>query len=64
MNLVGWISPFMHNVRYLYLPGVWIFLLLAEGRPARWYWMAALVALNAISAAYNYSVFRWYEFPI
>jgi protein O-mannosyl-transferase len=59
VNLVDWISPVMHNTRYLYMPGMWIFLLLssaAANNRAR-VWFGLLVLANIGAAVYNYRVF-------
>lgn len=64
VNLVDWISPLMRNTRYLYLPAMWICLLIAVAgvdRPrARW-WLLGIVFANAVAAFYNFHVFHWFD---
>ena len=59
-NLVNWIGPAAQNVRFLYLPSVWIALMLAATSRAR-RWLIALAVANALAATYNMQTFRWIE---
>jgi hypothetical protein len=61
LNLVGWVGPSMQNARYLYLPGVWLFLLLAAlaaRTRAGTAVVAAVVLANAAGVLHNLEVYR------
>jgi hypothetical protein len=61
LNLVGWVGPSMQNARYLYLPGVWLFLFLgalAARTRAGTAVVAAVVLANAAGVLHNLEVYR------
>lgn len=59
-NLVNWISASMQNTRYLYMPSIWIFLLLAAAgsnlRARRW--LVILAIANCLGVAHNVITYR------
>jgi hypothetical protein len=59
-NLVDWIGPIAHNVRYLYLTAVWIALLAAHAARAR-RWLAILAIANALGVVHNLRSFEWID---
>ena len=61
VNLVDWINPIMWNTRYLYMPSLWIWLLIsiaATGKTRKWLWLFVLANLFATIHDYrNFSLF-------
>jgi hypothetical protein len=63
-NLVDWVGPMMHNTRYLYLPSIWIFLLIAAATGSSALARAGLIVLvlaNSIGVLHNISSYRWID---
>jgi hypothetical protein len=61
-NLVDWISPIMRNTRYLYMPSLWICLLLslaATGKARKWLLLLALA--NVLATIHNYRSFASFD---
>jgi hypothetical protein len=59
LNLVNWIGPDARNVRYLYLPSIWMAYLVATTR-AKPVLFSLLAAANALATIVNIRTFRWY----
>lgn len=60
LNIVGWIGPSMQQARYVYLPSVWILLMVAAiSQRQRQSWILAVLLLaNVLGGEYNLSVYR------
>jgi hypothetical protein len=63
-NLVDWVGPMMHNTRYMYLPSIWIFLLIATAAgtgPRARRILILLAIVNAIGVLHNITSFHWID---
>ena len=62
LALLGWIRPSLQNTRFLYLPAVWMSLVLAHAvsNISRGVWLviAAIVLSNGLAAHHNVSVYK------
>jgi hypothetical protein len=56
-NLINWISGTTQNVRYLYIPAVFICLMIAASARSR-RWLAALVIANGMGVTHNVRSYR------
>jgi hypothetical protein len=59
-NLVDWIGPIAHNVRYVYITSAWIFLLAANASRQRVF-LAILVFANVLGVVHNLRTFEWID---
>ncbi len=61
VNLVDWIGPELHNSRYVYMPALWISLLLSFAATAKARkWLLLLAVANALAAIHNYRAFDYF----
>ena len=60
LNIVGWIGPSMQQARYVYLPSIWIFLMVAAilQRHRQSWILTVLLLANVLGVESNLSVYR------